>query len=345
MKTIKKCKAIKQYKIFYKDEDGRLYCKPEEDKFYYEVGKEYKSKKVNLCKAGFHSCKKLTDCLSYYPLSASVVYAEVEIWGAIEEKYDKTASKYIKIVKILSFKETQKIFEEENGSLIINSKNILNSDLINKSHNIMRGVITDYSFNVDNSSRIIKSENVSNSDEILKSSLIHYSNSIIRSRLVESSERVRCSYIIDNSNNIESSENIKNSNNILNCICIYYSDIIINSKVIYNSYFIRKCSALSSCLFCYDISSKQNYLFNKEVSADRIEEIANKLYKYLDLYKSDVPVKFNNFQKIKTKYKKDLPLEAVNSIDISFNIHKDFLEYIKKLPEFDNKIWQEIIKK
>ena len=345
MKTIKKDKAIKQYKIFNKDEDGRLYCQPDTERFYYEVGKEYKSNKVDICGAGFHSCKRLTDCLSYYPLSESVVYAEVEIWGKQEEKDNKIASKYLRITKILNWREAKKILLEENKSLIINSKNIIKSDIINDSYNVEKGDMIDYSFNIDNSSRVIKSENVSNSNEILKSRLVNYSSFIIRSRVVEGAERVRYSHLIDNSNNIDNSKNIMNCNNILNSICIYNSDIVINSQVICNSYFIRECSALSNCLFCYDIKAKENYLFNKEVSEDRIKEIVNKLCKYLELYRSDVPVEFNNFQKIKKRYKEDLPLEAVNSTDISFNLNKDFLEYIKSLPEFDNEVWQKIIEK
>ena len=345
MKTIKKDKAIKQYKIFYKDEDGKLYCQPDTKRFYYEVGKEYKSNKVDICSAGFHSCMCLTDCLSYYPLSASVVYAEVEIWGKIEERDGKIASEYLKITKILTFKKVKKILHKEYESLIIDSKNIKNSNLINQSYNVRKGNIIDCSLNIENSSRVIKSENVSNSNEILKSSLVSYSSLIIRSRLIEGSEIVRYSYLINNANNIDNSKNIINCMDILNSICIYDSYIVINSKSICNSYFIRKCSALSNCLFCYDIKAKENYLFNKEVSEDRIKEIVNKLYKYLELYRSDVPVEFNNFQKIKKRYKEDLPLEAVNSTDISFNLNKDFLEYIKSLPEFDNEVWQKIIEK
>ena len=338
-------KAIRQYKIFNKDEDGKLYCQPDTVRFYYEVGKQYKSNKVDICSAGFHTCKRLTDCLKYYPLSKSVVYAEVEIWGKQEEKDNKIASKYLRITKILTFNEVKKILKEENESLIIDSKNIIKSDIINDSYNVEKGDMIDYSFNIDNSNRVIESENISNSNEILKSRLVSYSSLIIRSRLVERSERVKHSFLIDSSDNVDNSKNIMSCDNILNSICIYDSYIIINSKSICNSYFIRKCSALSNCLFCFNIKAKENYLFNKEVSEDRIKEIVNKLYKYLKLYRDSVPVEFNNFQKIQTKYKKNLPLEAVNPTDISFNLNKDFLKYIKSLPEFDDEVWQKIIEK
>ena len=69
--------------------------------FQYEVGKTYRMDEIpKCCMEGFHFCKKMTDCFSYYRFSSNNKYALVESRGAVvtndERKYATNALKIIK---------------------------------------------------------------------------------------------------------------------------------------------------------------------------------------------------------------------------------------------------------
>ena len=79
--------------------------------FQYEVGKAYEmSEKPVCCNQGFHYCKDLKDCFSYYNFNPSNKVAIVEAFGDID---DEDGSKYctnkIKIIKELSWEEVLRL--------------------------------------------------------------------------------------------------------------------------------------------------------------------------------------------------------------------------------------------
>jgi len=85
---------IKGYKAF----DENLECRG----FKYEVGKEYKIEgKLEICENGFHFCKTIADCYSYYPMSEKTRICEIEATGKTIEKGDKCCTSKIKIVREL----------------------------------------------------------------------------------------------------------------------------------------------------------------------------------------------------------------------------------------------------
>lgn len=55
-------KPVKAYKGFNK----HMQCTPNGKIFQYEIGKEYKEDKADLCHCGFHACENPLDVLSYY---------------------------------------------------------------------------------------------------------------------------------------------------------------------------------------------------------------------------------------------------------------------------------------
>ena len=73
-KTIK----IKEV-IAYKGMEFDMTCKW----FQYEIGKSYKTDKVELCECGFHACLNPIDVLDYYPRYASSRYFKVLLSGEI----------------------------------------------------------------------------------------------------------------------------------------------------------------------------------------------------------------------------------------------------------------------
>ena len=121
---------IKAYKAFNAD----LACLG----FQYEVGKTYEhAGEIDICKSGFHSCIKPSDVLSYYPCVQWTRFCEVEAWGDVQEGNDsKIASRFITIVKEISFNEFLKI------CFVTGSKGVNDSDGVNGSLgvNVSEGV-------------------------------------------------------------------------------------------------------------------------------------------------------------------------------------------------------------
>jgi len=97
--SVKKGGNMKAYKVFNND----WTCKG----FQYEVGKTYKiDGEIDLCSRGFHACKKLEDCFSYYASVQWNKIAEVKLSGTIlGKKSDKQCAAEITIVKEIDFND------------------------------------------------------------------------------------------------------------------------------------------------------------------------------------------------------------------------------------------------
>ena len=65
--------------IAYKGMEFNLTCRD----FQYEIGKTYKTDKVERCKWGFHACLNPRDVLDYYPKYLSSRYFKVKLSGEI----------------------------------------------------------------------------------------------------------------------------------------------------------------------------------------------------------------------------------------------------------------------
>ena len=77
----------------YKGFDKNLRCRG----FQYEVGKEYKTDRAEVCKCGFHACQAPLDVFDYYG-PADSRYCEVEQDGHIVADGNKQASTKLKVV-------------------------------------------------------------------------------------------------------------------------------------------------------------------------------------------------------------------------------------------------------
>ena len=116
---------MKGYKVFNSDWTCRG--------FRYKVGKTYKYEgEINICRAGFHFCKKLVDCFNYYTFNPKNKVAVVEATGRIiEEESNYSNSKCvtdeIKIVKELSWHEVLDIINTGEGNTGFNNTGNYNS--------------------------------------------------------------------------------------------------------------------------------------------------------------------------------------------------------------------------
>ena len=75
--------------------------------FQYEVGKTYEmdATEIKLCDKGFHFCKRLVDCFSYYGFDPENKFAEVEALGAILTDGRKYCTNKIKIIREMNWQE------------------------------------------------------------------------------------------------------------------------------------------------------------------------------------------------------------------------------------------------
>jgi len=100
---------MKAYKVF----DENWICSPNGNSQKYEVGKTYRLEDDNsnllepiLCEKGYHACKNICDCFSYYSFNPENKVAEVEMNGIILGlSGDKQCANIIKIVREISWYE------------------------------------------------------------------------------------------------------------------------------------------------------------------------------------------------------------------------------------------------
>ena len=94
-----KTEKMKAYKVFNPDWTCR--------EFKYKVGDEYSiSEEPIMCERGFHACKKVSDCFSYYSFDPKNKVALVELSGTIlGDDEEKQCAQKIKIIKEISWNE------------------------------------------------------------------------------------------------------------------------------------------------------------------------------------------------------------------------------------------------
>lgn len=97
--------------------------------FQYEVGKTYRMDDTpKCCEAGFHFCKEISDCFSYYRFSSETKYALVESRGAVvTDDGTKFATNVLKILKEVSWPEVLNMVNTGKGNIGRNNTGNRNS--------------------------------------------------------------------------------------------------------------------------------------------------------------------------------------------------------------------------
>ena len=96
--------------IAYKGMNSDMSCRD----FHYELGKTYKTDKVELCQCGFHACLNPRDVLDYYSKYRKSRYFKVKLFGEIAkcDKSDtKVAATEITILEEINIDDIIKITE------------------------------------------------------------------------------------------------------------------------------------------------------------------------------------------------------------------------------------------
>ena len=85
--------------------------------FKYQIGETYEEDvNPSVCDRGFHFCKNLVDCFSYYAFDPKNKVAEIDALGDISEGDDKCCTNKIKIVKEITWHEVLDIVNTGKGN-------------------------------------------------------------------------------------------------------------------------------------------------------------------------------------------------------------------------------------
>jgi len=120
-------KVIKGYKVT----DSEMKCRG----FEYSLNKEYTHKgKVVICKSGFHFCKKLEDCFTYYDFKHTNRVFEVEGYGDYDFNDDKVTVEKIKFIRELNWFEVLSLVNKGQGNSGLGNSGNYNSGDYNSGH-------------------------------------------------------------------------------------------------------------------------------------------------------------------------------------------------------------------
>ena len=151
-------KKIKGFKMTNED----MTCKG----FQYELGKEYNLEgELVPCKNGFHFCKELSNCLEYYNnTEGDKRFFEIEAWGGIINKGNKSVTDNIKFVRELGVDEVFEYIRENKDTVdwdyisfrqklseefIREFKDKIDWDLISRSQKLSEDFIREFKDRVD----------------------------------------------------------------------------------------------------------------------------------------------------------------------------------------------------
>jgi len=112
---------MKAYKVFNPD----FTCRG----FQYEVGKTYTNEgDISMCQEGFHACKNISDCFSFYLFDPKNKVAEVKLMGKILGKDEiKQVANKIKIVRELTWNEVLELANTGKGNSAYRNSGYSNS--------------------------------------------------------------------------------------------------------------------------------------------------------------------------------------------------------------------------
>ena len=208
---------------------------------------------------------------------------------------------------------------------------------------------------VDNSECVFMGKKVKNSSQVSSSKEVSDSSIIQASKNIEKSKRVFNSKEIQGSMDVYASNNIKNSQNIIYSSEIFASNDILNgqeisdsfyvigteekSKKIKNSYFIFNCNNLSHCLFCDGVDSQQFLLFNRPITEQEYNVYVEQL---MELKQNWHPSFLSTWKREQLPL---IPPSTLSEDQYCDDIPEQLLSWIKNLPNFNEQILSNILKR
>ena len=328
--------------------------------------------KIARCEWGLHFSELPDNCFNFYESVQWNKFAKVEAYDQILVGEEKSVTNILKIVKIYSFDEFIKLFEETplfhvNGGSYINGGNEINGgdyidggnhinggihitggSYINGGNNISGGshikggnyinggICIDGGSSIDGGSYINGGNEINGGDYIDGGNHINGGNHISGGNYINGGNNISGGNHINGGSNISGGNHIKGGNHINGGNHISGGYDIKGGSYIWGA---TKCEGVSRCIFCYGVTGRL-LLFNKPISEVRFIDILTELEKF-----GWYP-KFNNALELKGNlewYETNIPAIAPVNLKTAWSsMPKDMEEYIKSLPEYDEEIFNKV---
>lgn len=328
---------------------------------------------IKECKWGLHFSLKPQDCFIFYESVYWNKFAKVEAYDQVIVCEGKCVTNILKIVEIYTFDEFINLMQkdlqnnETNGLNASNSASETNS--IKESYglyssngvcrsygvcssngvNWSNGLNVSYGINMSNgvswSGGVDRSYGVNDSRGVDASFGVNESSGVHKSDGVNKSFGVYASDGIDRSDGVAESNGVHLSNGVDFSRGVNWSDGVNEScgvswsNGVNKSYGISECEGISKSIFCYKKSGKL-MAFNKRITEERFDEI------YETLNSFEWYPKFNNAEQLKGKlgwHETNIPaIVGVDNKTAWSSMPEEMLNYIKSLPEYNEKIFNKI---
>ena len=279
--------------------------------FKYEIGKTYRLEDENgkliepeLCDRGFHACAKLEQCFKYYSAAGWNHFVEVELSGKIK---GNEKDKYCSNI-ITIVKEIE---------------------------------LRDLSYNVRGASNVRGAHGVRGAHDVSGASSVHGAYNVSGASDVHGASHVSGASDVHGASHVSGASYVHGAYNVSGASYVHGAHDVYGA---YDCMLICKCKAVTNCILCYDIESKANYVFNKKITEERIIKIKK------DLAQFDYYPKFNNYfdlLKENSEMAEKVPANLIKSKSIAdayADMPQDMIDYIKSMPEYDEKIFNKITK-
>lgn len=330
------------YKIFNEDWKCIDYCYADENGT--AVGTVHKIEcELMICRNGFHFCEKLEDCFNYYyPIKFNKI-AKVRAYGEVIDECDKSCCSIIEIVEELHWDDIH-IKMVDDSMKIDDSK-------YRGIHDVYTSIYVCGSNNVNHSVDIYGSNDTSNSIDVTGGYDIINSQSIRGCTNIRSAHNVYGSYNINKSLDIQGSTYVENSCYVHGCRTVRDSHTIYGSNEIYYSqdiwggyliYFSANLKGAYNCMFCIGLNGTKYRIFNKKVSKAYFNQVYRDICEILHYTRYHMTA--TNYEELYEKYRNVVPINRLQSKHLDYSeMPQQLLDYIKNLPEYDEKIFNKII--
>lgn len=187
--------------------------------------------------------------------------------------------------------------------------------------------------NARNSAGVCGSDGVNNSCGIFSSACVLSGGGINLSREIFCGDAIHNSRSVSYSSAVNLSSGVDSSNGVVKSTGVYMCNGV------YDCYGVRACEGISKSIFCYKATGKL-LLFNKEISEERFEELKN-------WFAFAHTPRYNNARKLSKKGdwgKANISnLKPVDNKTAWADFPKEWEEFARSLPEFDEEIYNKII--
>ena len=320
------------YKIFNEDWTCRGYCYANENGT--AIGTVHKIEgELIICYNGLHFCEKLEDCFDYYnPIKCNKI-AKVRAYGEIIYGCEKSCCSIMEIVEEMHWDDIRIKIADKGIYNVYTSACVCGSKNVNYSSGVYGSNDINDSIGVTGGYDIISSQSIRGCTEIRSA------NSVFGSCKVNKSLGIQGSTYVENSCYVSGCKTVHDSHTIYGSNEIYYSQNIWGGYLIY---FSANLKGAYNCMFCIGLNGAKYRIFNKKVSEAYFNQVYRDVCNILHYARYHMIV--TNYDELYEKYCGAVPINRLQLKPLDYSkMPQTLLDYIKNLPEYNEKIFNKII--